>query len=465
MAEQGSSSLLPLLEDTAAGVLVGGFTGAITLLGERRRHRLASYAIGCIAAYIAVKLRQAAHEQGLARKELLRESARLLARLQAGDVGPLVAAPRRAAPTELRTTASQTDPVALAATSTAPRLLPPPITPVGGMMPPALAAGPPPPPPPPPPLCTPRGLGRSTGGLPNPQDLASALGGLRKAAGSGGAGGATPLAATKREAANLAGAKALGISLDMLSSVTLKAAAKLSPKLRPATPEALAEAAKLRSRLQAKVAAAGGRLSSPGKARKRAARGGPATPIAKAGGRSQALAAPEAVLAASSAAAHAPRMSSPLAPARERVALRPVGARQNAAPPAEEAAAAAEPSSWMPRLLQANKENAAAPRRAEAVKKPAPASEAAAHVAPLPRPAKPPGRRARSTAWPPTQGEDARRGTVETAEEAPADGRTPATAAAAAALGRFGQRVGGWLGVWADAPAQTQHSGELWTYE
>ena len=113
----------------------------------------------------------------------------------------------------------------------APLLAPPPLP--GGALapPPILMAGggavPPPPPPPPVPLLkTPMRPGGPRG-VPSAADLMSALGGLKRAESceDSQAGGAH----LRKDAALLPGARSMGVSLDMLTSVTLKAAKASKP--------------------------------------------------------------------------------------------------------------------------------------------------------------------------------------------------------------------------------------------
>ncbi len=249
------------------GAAFGGVAGgALSLLGDRRRHRIISYAIGCIAAYIAVRMQQNTEQRMALRRQLQWEATALLLRLRtqqreaaaaatAAESATGKEAPEGRAATAIAAIANEMACTRRAATSTAStqtdpaspvasrRMLPPPVTP--GLAPPPLAAAMPPPPPPTPgaPMSVMRRR-QQGGGMPSMADLASALGGLKKAEEGGGAGAE----ALKKDASTLAGARGLGVSLEQIVSVKLRAAPSAQPISRKKAPTP--EGVSLRTRLK-----------------------------------------------------------------------------------------------------------------------------------------------------------------------------------------------------------------------
>ena len=144
-----------------------------------------------------------------------------------------------------------------------PLLAPPPI-----LLPPAIGHGmaPPPPPPPPPPPRPP--TAPASVRLPTAHELLGGLAGLRKKVDDNGEGGPS---ACKKSAADLAGARGLGVTLADLSAVTLRATAGRAAELAAPAPSPklpTPEAFRARSRLKA-VAAAPSRDKGATRAKRR----------------------------------------------------------------------------------------------------------------------------------------------------------------------------------------------------
>ena len=200
-------------------VSLAGVAATIQLmLADRRRRTLrmltgAAAVIAWAVSHWLARSRRAIQDAVSMRSTLHSEAATLLAHLEKQRITPL--------PLPNHTIATQTDPWSPPPQIQAAPMPPPPCIPAPPPIPLAGAMAPPPPPPPPPPMLSRRPPGGV--GMPSAADLMTALSGLKQRS----VGDESSEDAGKKDASTLAGARSMGISLDALLSVKLKAASSV----------------------------------------------------------------------------------------------------------------------------------------------------------------------------------------------------------------------------------------------
>jgi hypothetical protein len=219
------TSLNRSLNHSLLASLAGAAATIQMILAGPRRHALRRIGgvvalLAWAASYWLARARDRALQDAAGTRSALHsEAAMLLARLE--NLSP------PSLPLRMSDCASQTD-----AWSPPRSALPPHMTAApGALAPPPIAMQPgavlppPPPPPPPPPAMMLGARPRSAAGVPSAADLMMALGGLKqRSAAMDDDGANADDASGKKDAATLAGARSMGVSLDALLSVKLKVA-------------------------------------------------------------------------------------------------------------------------------------------------------------------------------------------------------------------------------------------------